>query len=129
MSTTTYQDEGYASFQEETLGVLGNEQFFAVCLAAGANQIKIPTTEAEAENSIGVIFQRYDENSPDIQVALFNKEGSLKGRAAAVLPKGSLVKPGAGGTFVLAASKAEAFGRYIGDSASAVGDVIEILTL
>ena len=125
---TAYTDEGYASFQEETLGALEDMDPLAVVLADGDNQIRVVASAADAERSIGVIRERYDGNSPDIQVALFNKEGSFRGLAGGTIPKGSLVGLTATGSFEVAASAAVSKGIYIGNEEAVTGDVIEILT-
>ncbi len=124
---TPYNDAGYASYNEETLGALVGKEGYAVCLGADKGTIKLPTSAAEAAKSIGVIQNRFDENNTEITVSLFSKQGSFRGVASVAIAKGDPVAPVSGGKFGVSTEAAKA-GRYIGQDTTADNDVIEILT-
>lgn len=123
---TLYQDEGYESYNEETLGDLSDKEGFAVLLGAADDTITLPTDAATAAACIGVVAGRYNDNNKEIQVALFNKEGSFRGVAGGVIAKGALVAVGTDARFVTTADRSLAVGRYTGNSATVAGDIIKI---
>lgn len=124
---TSYLDSGYASFREEALGDLLGKEGYAVCLGAGEDTVKLPTTAAEAAQCIGVIGERYNDTNGEIQVALFNKEGSFRGVAGGIITKGAPVAVAVGGKMETSTEALKA-GRYVGQSDTADNDIIEILT-
>jgi hypothetical protein len=124
---TTITENGYVSFNEETLGDLIDKEGYAVCLGATPGTIKLPTTAAEAKAAIGVVHERHRPDDPEVSVRLFGAQGSMRARFGGGVAANAPVKVAVGGKFVTATSGNLAVGLSLLGEASANDSLGEVL--
>lgn len=124
----TYTDTAYHTFIEDSKDELKDKEFLLVGLGTKTNSAKIATS---GDVAIAVIVDKRD-GDPAVNARLLGKGGTVKVKAGGIIPKGSRVVWGTGGTVIAQPTTVgthRTLGRKLTQGSSADGDIIEILDI
>jgi hypothetical protein len=128
---STWVEESYRTFQEETANALDGKEFQLVEPGTADNTVKLNTG---AGNAIGVMFEKLQPTTgriSDITVRMLGKEGTVKMIQAAAIGYGKKVVADSGDPtrvkeLPTAAGAYRVIGRKVSQGGGAAGDVIEV---
>jgi hypothetical protein len=124
----TFTTQPWRTFAEETTDALLDKEGLLVMLGTADGTVKLATS---GDVAIGVMVQK-SQGSPNVNVRLLSKGGTVKVKCGGVIAKGSRVVWGAGGTVVtqpITVGTYRTLGRKLGQGSTVAGDIVEILDL
>lgn len=125
---TTYTDEAYRTFLEETAAQLDGKEDYIVEIGTANNSVKLLT--AAVGNAIGTFTKKLQAGAADLTVRMFGKGGTARVVAGGVIAQGAKVIGATGGKVVtLPATPGiyKVLGKKLTYGNSADNDRIEIL--